>query len=221
MPCGSTTPLSCELRRLGFSLTLHCSALFNHGQLTPFIVFIAAFGRFMRRSRIPKHSSRHIYSRCEVRSCGALAGARTLGVNMLSENAFKEMPTLANRWSNFRFSSGIQVYFWTQRVAERRPPFETAKLHAAGAHELLPKVAGTSRANFRISRPLRRVRRPRPAAAEVPRRRHDSPIGQAYGGLRFIPIGLWNGDLLNYPPLTAKCRCSDGPRALPRMKTED
>ena len=38
-------------------------------------------GRFMRRSRIPKHSCRHIYSRCEVRSCGAVAGARTLGVN--------------------------------------------------------------------------------------------------------------------------------------------
>ena len=70
-PCGSTTPLSCELRRLGFSLPLHCSALFNHGQVTPFIVYIAAFGRFMRRSRIPKHSRRHIYSRCEVRSCGA------------------------------------------------------------------------------------------------------------------------------------------------------
>ena len=105
MPCGFTTPLSCELRRLGFSLPLHCSALFNHGQVTPFIVFIAAFGRFMRRSRIPKHSRRHIYSRCEVRSCGAgmrprrrrrvgrgrspsreaaaraRAGARTLGVN--------------------------------------------------------------------------------------------------------------------------------------------
>ena len=46
----------------------------------------------------------------------ARARARTLGVNMLSENAFQEMPTLANRWSNFRFSSGIQVYFWTQRV---------------------------------------------------------------------------------------------------------
>ena len=47
---------------------------------------------------------------------------------MLYENAFKEMPTLANRWSNFRFSSGIQVYFWTQRPGgvditsiERRP----------------------------------------------------------------------------------------------------
>ena len=109
----------------------------------------------------------------------------------------------------------------------RQPPLcsmgsvETAKLHAAGANELSPKVAGTSRANFRISRPLRRVRRPRPTAAEVPRRRHDGPIGQTYGGLRFIPIGLWNGDLLNYPPLTAKCRCPDGPRALPRMKTED
>ena len=109
------TPV-CELRRLGFSLPLHCSALFNHGQVTPFIVYIAAFGRFMQRSRIPKHSRRHIYSRCEVRSCGALAGARTLGVDMLAENAFKEMPTLANRWSNFRFSSGIQVYFWMQRV---------------------------------------------------------------------------------------------------------
>ena len=134
--------------------------------------------------------------------------------------------------------------FGVWSVAERRTPFETAKLHAAGANELSPKVAGTSRgtwqvppevgiwylarwawgtsrANFRISRPLRRVRRPRPTAAEVPRRRHDGPIGQTYGGLRFIPIGLWNGDLLNYPPLTAKCRCSDGPRALPRMKTED
>ena len=139
MPCGFTTPLSCELRRLGFSLPLHCSALFNHGQVTPFIVYIAAFGRFMRRSRIPKHPCRHIYSRCEVRSCGAgmrprrrrrvgrgrspsreaaaraRARARTLGVNMLSENAFKEMPTLADKSSDFRFSSGIQVYFWTQR----------------------------------------------------------------------------------------------------------
>ena len=35
---------------------------------------------------------------------------------MLSENAFKEMPTLADKSSDFRFSSGIQVYFWTQRV---------------------------------------------------------------------------------------------------------
>ena len=43
-----------KLRWLGFSLTLHCSALFNHNQVTPFIVYIAAFGRFMRRSRIPK-----------------------------------------------------------------------------------------------------------------------------------------------------------------------
>ncbi len=82
MPCGFTTPLSCDqLRWLGFSLPLHCFALFNHDQLTPFIVFIAAFGRFMRRSRIPKHFCRYIYSRCEVRSCGALAGAQTLGVD--------------------------------------------------------------------------------------------------------------------------------------------
>ena len=116
-----------KLRWLGFPLTLHCSALFNHDQVTPFIVFIAAFGRFMRRSRIPKHPCRHIYSRCEVRSgeagmrprrrrrvgrgrspsreaaARARAGARTLG-DKLSENAFKEMPTLANSWSNFRFS---------------------------------------------------------------------------------------------------------------------
>jgi hypothetical protein len=42
---------------------------------------------------------------------------------MLSENAFKEMPTLANRWSNFRFSSGIQVYFWMQRCLLRRSTF--------------------------------------------------------------------------------------------------
>ena len=34
---------------------------------------------------------------------------------MLSENAFKEMPTLADKSSDFGFSSGIQVYFWTQR----------------------------------------------------------------------------------------------------------
>ena len=32
-----------------------------------------------------------------------------------SENAFKEMPTLADKSSDFRFSSGIQIYFWTQR----------------------------------------------------------------------------------------------------------
>ena len=152
MPCGCTTPLSCELRRLGFSLPLHCSALFNHGQATPFIVYIAAFGRFMRRSRIPKHSCRHIYSRCEVRSCGAgmhrsaaegrfgeaepagrasvCARARTLGVNMLSENAFKEMPTLADKSSDFGFSSGIQVYFWTQRKMGKMRPQSDLRLHA-------------------------------------------------------------------------------------------
>ena len=41
---------------------------------------------------------------------------------MLSENAFKEMQTLANRWSNFRFSSGIQVYFWMQRTYSKYMP---------------------------------------------------------------------------------------------------
>ena len=97
-PCGFTTPLSCELRRLGFSLPLHCSALFNHGQVTPFIVYIAAFGRFMRRSRIPKHSRRHIYSRCEVRSCGAVARAQTIGVEF--------------RAVTFR----TRVYSWTRRT---------------------------------------------------------------------------------------------------------
>ena len=40
---------------------------------------------------------------------------------MLSENAFKEMPTLADKSSDFRFSSGIQVYFWTQRPNFRLP----------------------------------------------------------------------------------------------------
>ena len=38
---------------------------------------------------------------------------------MLSENAFKEMPTLADKSSDFGFSSGIQVYFWTQRFGSR------------------------------------------------------------------------------------------------------
>ena len=99
-----------------FSTTIRCCC---------FQVIRAAYGRFMRRSRIPKHSCRHMYSRCEVRSCGAgqpsearqpkAARARTLGVNMLSENAFKEMPTLADKSSDFGFTSGIQVYFWTQR----------------------------------------------------------------------------------------------------------
>ena len=106
-----------------FSTTIRCCC---------FQVIRAAFGRFMRRSRIPKHSCRHIYSRCEVRSCGAgqtsearqpkAARARTLGVNMLSENAFKEMPTLADKSSDFGFTSGIQVYFWTQRRRKSRLP---------------------------------------------------------------------------------------------------
>ena len=73
---------------------------------------------------LPKAASEH-NSKTQIavgasRSCGAVARARTLGVNMLSENAFKEMPTLANRWSNFRFSSGIQVYFWMQRKITMR-----------------------------------------------------------------------------------------------------
>jgi len=42
---------------------LHCSALFNHGQVTPFMVYIAAFGRFMRRSRIPKHPCAEVLGR--------------------------------------------------------------------------------------------------------------------------------------------------------------
>ena len=74
---------------------------------------------------LPKAASEH-NSKTQIavgasRSCGAVARARTLGVNMLSENAFKEMPTLANRWSNFRFSSGIQVYFWMQRTIFHLP----------------------------------------------------------------------------------------------------
>ena len=90
---------------------------------------------------LPKAASEH-HSKTQIavgasRSCGAgmhrsaaegrfgeaepagrasvCARARTLGVNMLSENAFKEMPTLADKSSDFGFSSGIQVYFWTQR----------------------------------------------------------------------------------------------------------
>ena len=57
-------------------------------------------------------------SRSDGTPCKRSARARTLG-DKLSENAFKEMPTLANRWSDFRFSSGIQVYFWTQRELAR------------------------------------------------------------------------------------------------------
>ena len=49
------------------------------------------------------------------------ARARTLGVNMLSENVFKEMPTLADKSSDFGFSSGIQVYSWTQRATIQWP----------------------------------------------------------------------------------------------------
>jgi len=61
---------------------------FNHGQVTPFIMYIAAFGRFMRHSRIQKHFNRHMYSRCMVRSCGALAGAQTLGVQLQTGSGF-------------------------------------------------------------------------------------------------------------------------------------
>ena len=77
-----------KLRWLGFSLTLHCSALFNHGQVTPFIVYIAAFSRFMRHSRIQKHFNRHMYSRCMVRSGEAVARAQTLGVQLQTGSGF-------------------------------------------------------------------------------------------------------------------------------------
>ena len=47
-----------------------------------FAVIIAAFGRFMRRSRTQKHFNRHMYSRCMVRSGAAVARALTLGVQL-------------------------------------------------------------------------------------------------------------------------------------------
>ena len=73
---------------------------------------------------------------------------------MLSENAFKEMPTLANRWSNFRFSSGIQVYFWMQRVypkdrtyrrdADGKEVKRGGKFYEAAGHVLNALVAGST-----------------------------------------------------------------------------
>ena len=61
---------------------------------------------------------------------------------MLSENAFKEMPTLADKSSDFGFSSGIQVYFWTQR---RAPPSGGVGLQSGADF-------GTIRANLRLSK---------------------------------------------------------------------
>ena len=82
---------------------LHCFALFNHDQVTPFMVIIAAFGRYTNsdqqgsryrsaeshllranHSRLAERSSEH-NSKTQIavgasRSCGALARARTLGV---------------------------------------------------------------------------------------------------------------------------------------------
>ena len=86
----------------------------------------AAEGRFgeMRRRSLLRREPARSAPEGAARRCAEPAGrasvcarARTLGVNMLSENAFKEMPTLADKSSDFGFSSGIQVYFWTQRVS--------------------------------------------------------------------------------------------------------
>ena len=64
---------------------------------------------------------------------------------MLSENAFKEMPTLANRWSNFRFSSGIQVYFWMQR---RYFNAEARSAQRVGREEHVEGVVGRDRRSW-------------------------------------------------------------------------
>ena len=55
---------------------------------------------------------------------------------MLSENAFKEMLTLADKSSDFRFSSGIQVYFWTQRA----PLVSAQAQRVALAHRVVGKM---------------------------------------------------------------------------------
>ena len=47
-------------------------------------------------------------------------------------------------------ANGADFGVWS--VAERRTPFETAKIHAAGANELSPKVAGTSRGTWQVPR---------------------------------------------------------------------
>ena len=87
-----------KLRWLGFPLPLHCFALFNHDQETPFIVFIAAFGRFMRRSRIPKRLTLHTYSRCGTRSCGAGMRPRTPARASASRTACRPGDMKASGW---------------------------------------------------------------------------------------------------------------------------
>ncbi len=164
----------------------------------------------MRRSRIPKHSCRHIYSRCEVRSCGAgmhrsaaegrfgeaepaamtrpqvasrsevarglrasvCAGARTLGVNMLSENAFREMPTLADKSSDFGFSSGIQVYFWTQRISLQVPIPADRSAQRPTHH---PSAPEGQHPNDCVKNPQPRVHHPRPTRHNAIRLTHRPP----------------------------------------------
>ena len=67
---------------------------------------------------------------------------------MLSENAFKEMPTLADKSSDFGFSSGIQVYFWTQRTGTtgvppvgRGRPTGTTGILPVGEKEFFPSIS--------------------------------------------------------------------------------
>ena len=97
-----------KLRWLGFPLTLHCFALFNHGQVTPFIVYIAAFGRFMRHSRIQKHFNRHMYSRCMVRSGNAPAPKASGRVSAKRE--LRSSPAREPKRSEFNYKPEVDFH---------------------------------------------------------------------------------------------------------------
>ena len=105
-------------------------------------------------------------------------------------------------------------------------------------HSGLDTADAPRRGMAQLSVALRAVARPaehlavgdvnRPAHHETPEKRPFRgvcpcvpPIGRTYGVTEDLPIMRGRADLLNYPPSTAKCQSSHGPRALPRMKTED
>ena len=86
---------------------------------TVFAVIVAAFGRFVRRSRTSsKHFRRHMYSRCMARSCVAVARAQTLGVHYKNPKRNFHLSQSGNR----HFALCLQEHdrFHARRIGE--PP---------------------------------------------------------------------------------------------------
>ena len=86
---------------------------------TVFAVIVAAFGRFVRRSRTSsKHFRRHMYSRCMALSCVAVARAQTLGVHYKNPKRNFHLSQSGNR----HFALCLQEHdrFHARRIGE--PP---------------------------------------------------------------------------------------------------